>query len=127
MEELRGGVDRLKIIGEWARERRVILKGCGAGHFRRNAFVYAHVGVAILHILGLRYAIQIDETFAEEGALWFQSLRDHDAYLRLSLAAATCSIIALGAPPRMGLAPKIGYGVAMFGSIIMVPIAHFVA
>ena len=122
-------VARLEAAGAWLARRRAILARCEAGHVRRNLFTYGFVGLAATHVLGLRHAVAVDPSLAREGALWFASLADWDAGLRLPLAAAAVALLALGRPPPRGAGPgaRLGYWALAAASAAAVPAAWLFA
>lgn len=119
---------RLEALSSWLTKRRRLLRQCQASHLHRNAYVYTHVGIVVLQLMGLRYAVSIDPSFAYEGVLWAPSLAEHDPYLRFLLASTTISLVALGRPPPAGMggmAGRLGYWASVLGTVVLVPIAHF--
>lgn len=115
---------RATAVRAWLVERQRILRRCEAGHVARNALVYAYLGVAITHVMGLRYAISIDPAFGTEGALWFVSLAAHDAWLRLAALASVGSVLSMGRPPEHALG-RLVHGAVAASSVALLPLAHW--
>jgi hypothetical protein len=123
------GLAQVDAMGEWLRRRRAVLARCEAGHFRRHVYTYGFVALAAAHVLGLRHAVEIDPSFACEGALWFESLAAFDPFLRLPVAAAAVALAALGRPPPRGTGPgaRLGYWALAAASLAAVPVSWLFA
>lgn len=125
----------------WRQERREVLKKCPAGHVSRNFFMYGYIGVVMTQVMGLRYGLQIDPSFVEEGVLWFPSLLQHDPWLRLNwilFCASTATLvslfslfiyftiplIAMQLPFPATFQGKIAFSLLSVGFFATIPISH---
>jgi hypothetical protein len=115
--------EKLRAITLWFQGRREILAGCEAGHFRRNAMVYAFIGMQITQIWGIRHAFDIDPSFAVEGTLWFPSLAQHDPWARLPLIHFAMAWWAIGPRPSReeGIGAALHFWSQRAWTVAMVP------
>ncbi len=117
--------NQAKIMVNWAVQRgRLLREKCAGSHLQRFAYAYGWVGLGAVQLMGVRYAVDVDPSFAREGLSWFSSLAEFDPWMRLPLLSVGVSLLALGpAPPAAaGLSLKVRHLAMVGGNLMMLPL-----